>query len=56
MKMSPPREGKGLGVDGRTSRDTFHTATTGKTTDGRFGNALDVVTEDFTVTLSTAFS
>lgn len=47
---------EGKGGDRRTGRDTLHAATAGKTTDGRFGNALDVVAEDFTVTLGTAFS
>jgi hypothetical protein len=36
--------------------DTFDTATTGETTDGGFGDSLDVVTEDFAVTLGASFS
>jgi hypothetical protein len=41
---------------GRTGRDTFYTATAGKATDGRFGDALDVVAEDFAMTFCSAFS
>ena len=38
------------------TRDTFDTTTTGKTADGGLGNTLDVVTQDFAVTLSASFS
>ncbi len=40
---------------GHTGRDTFYTATAGKATDGRFGDALDVVAEDFAMTFCSAF-
>lgn len=40
----------------RTGRDTLDTTTTGETTDGRLGYALDIVTENLSVTLSTAFA
>lgn len=43
-------------MGGHTCRDTLHTATTGKTTNSWFGNALDVVSEDFTMALGAAFS
>lgn len=36
-----------------TGRDTLDTATTRKTTDGRLGYALDVVTKNLPVTLGT---
>ena len=36
--------------------DTLDTATASKTTDSRFGNALDVVTKDLAVTLGAALS
>lgn len=39
----------GLFVD--HGRDTLDTATAGKTTDGRLGDTLDVVTQDLAVTL-----
>ena len=39
-----------------TGRDTLDTATTGETTDGRLGYALDVVTENLSVTLGSAFA
>lgn len=39
-----------------TGRDTLDTATTGKTTDGGLGYALDVVTENLSVTLGSAFA
>ena len=45
------------GVGGRlTGRDTLDTATTGETTDGRLGYALDVVTKNLSVTLGSAFA
>ena len=44
----------GLFVD--EARDTLHTATTGETTNGGLGDALDVVTKDFTMTLSTTLA
>ena len=44
----------GLFVD--ESRDTLHTTTSGKTTDGRLGDALDVITKDFPVTLGAPLS
>lgn len=43
----------GLGL---TGRDTLDAATAGKTADGGFGNALNVIAEDFTMALRTAFS
>jgi hypothetical protein len=42
--------------NGLTSRDTFDTATTSETTDGRLGDALDVVTKNLAVTLRAAFA
>ena len=39
-----------------TGRDTLDTATTGETTDGGLGYALDVVTENLSVTLGSAFA
>lgn len=39
-----------------TSRDTLNTTTTRETTDGGFRDALDVVSEDFTVTFGAAFA
>ena len=39
-----------------TGRDTLDTATTGETTDGGLGDALDVVTENLSVTLGSAFA
>ncbi len=36
--------------------DTLDTATTGKTTDGRFGDALDVITQHLPVTLGATLS
>ena len=44
----------GLLVD--ESRDTFHSTSTGKTTNSWFGDTLDVVTKNFSVTLGTSFS
>lgn len=44
----------GLFVD--ETRDTFDSTTTGKTTDGRLGDALDVVTQDFTMTFGASFA
>ena len=43
----------GLLVD--QTGDTLHTATTGKTADSGLGDALDVITENFTVTLGASF-
>ena len=39
-----------------TGRDTLDTATTGETTDGGLGYALDVVTENLSVTLCSTFA
>ena len=44
----------GLFVD--KTRDTLDTTTTGETTDGGLGDALDVVTKDLPVTLGASFS
>ena len=38
------------------SRDTFDTSTTRQTADGRFGNTLDVVSQDLAVTFGTSLS
>jgi hypothetical protein len=38
------------------TRDTFNTTTTGKTTDGRLGDALDVVTQNFAMTFGASFA
>ena len=38
------------------ARDSLDTATTSKTTDGWLGDALDVITKDFSVTLGASFS
>ena len=38
------------------ARDSLDTATASKTTDGWLGDALDVVTEDLSVTLGASFS
>ena len=46
-------EGKGIRL---TGRDTLDTATTRKTTDGRLGYALDVVTKNLSVALGSAFA
>ena len=39
-----------------TGRDTLDTATTGETTDGGLGYALDVVTKNLSVTLGSTFA
>lgn len=39
-----------------TSRDTLNTTTTGETSDGRLGYALDVVTKNLSVTLGSTFA
>lgn len=39
-----------------TSRDTLDAATTSETTNGRLCDALDVVTENLTMTLGTALA
>lgn len=39
-----------------THRNTLHTTTTSKTTNGRFGNALDVVAKNLAMTLGTTFA
>ena len=44
----------GLFVD--QTRDSLNTTTASETTDGRFGDALDVVTKDLTMTLGASFS
>merc|ERR1719433_1479035 len=38
------------------TRNTLDTTTTSQTTNGRFGNTLDVITQDFSVTFSTSLS
>ena len=43
----------GLFVD--ESGNTLHSTSTSQTTDSRFGNALDVISQDLTVPLGTAF-
>ena len=48
-------EGEGRGRR-HTGTDTLDTTTTSETTDGRLGYALDVVAEDFAVTLGAAFA
>ena len=35
--------------------DTFHTASSSQTTDSRFGDALNVIAKDLTMSLGTAF-
>lgn len=47
------REGEGCWL---TGRDTLDTATAGETTDGGLGYALDVVTENLSVALGSAFA
>lgn len=42
--------------DIRTGRNTLDTATTSKTTDGRLGDALDVVAENLAVTLGASLA
>jgi hypothetical protein len=44
----------GLFVD--QTRDTFHTSSTGQSADCRLGNALDVVTQNFAMTLGSTFA
>ena len=44
----------GLFVD--EPRDTLHTTSASETTDGRLGDALDVITQDFAMTLSATLS
>ena len=39
-----------------TGRDTLDTATTGETTNGGLGYALDVVTKNLSVTLGSTFA
>lgn len=39
-----------------TGRDTFDTATTGKTSDSRLSYALDIVTKNLSVSLGSALS
>lgn len=46
-------DGKGCWL---TGRDTLDTATTGETADGGLGYALDVVTENLSVALGSAFA
>jgi hypothetical protein len=36
--------------------DTFHSTTTGQTTNGRLGNALNIVAKNLAVTLGAAFA
>lgn len=53
------QEGKeegGKGREERTGGDTLDAAAAGETTDGGFGDALDVVAEDLAVTLCAAFA
>ena len=38
------------------TRDTFDTATSGETSDGGFGDTLDVITKDFSVPFGTSLS
>ena len=38
------------------TRDTLDTTTTSETADGGFGNTLDVITKDFSVTLGASLS
>ena len=38
------------------TRNTFNTTTTGKTTDGRLGDALDVITQNFAMTLGASLA
>ena len=38
------------------SRDTFDTTSPGKTTDGWFGDTLDIITQDLPVTFGASFS
>ncbi len=38
------------------SRDTFHTASSSQSSDSGFGDTLDVITKNFSVTLGAAFS
>ena len=47
---------EGMGDDGLTGRDTLDTATAGETADGGLGYALDVVTENLSVALGSAFA
>lgn len=67
LPFSPGKGGKGgggvegtggewEGKGGHTGRDTLDTATTGETTDGGLGDALDVVAEDFAVAFGAAFA
>ena len=44
----------GLFID--EARDTFHTTSTSETTDSGLGDSLDVITQDFSVTLSASFA
>ena len=44
----------GLFVD--ESRDTFDTTSASKTTDGGLGDTLDVISQDFTMTLGASFA
>jgi len=44
------------GEEGLTGRNTLDTTTTGETTDGGLGDALDVVAEDLAVALGSAFA
>ena len=46
-------DGRGKGL---TGGNTLHTSSTGETTDGGFGDALDVVAEDFAVAFCAAFA
>jgi hypothetical protein len=44
------------GLPVAATRDTFHSTSTGKTTNSWFGDTLDVVTKNFSVTFGTSFS
>lgn len=44
------------GGKGLTGGDTLDAATAGETADGGFGDALDVVAEDFAVAFGAAFA
>ena len=44
----------GLFID--ETRDTLDTSTTSQTTDGRFGDTLDIITQDLAMTLSASLS
>ena len=51
MEPKDDEMGEGRGRRGRTGRDTLDATTTSQTTNGRLGDALNIVTQDLPMTL-----